>query len=80
MRKSSPRHAAATRMVDDSGEVRPEHPFREYIGAMARQLAQMARSEGEGDEALAIALEQAAQMAITATPAHPEAIAHARQG
>ncbi len=60
MQNSDPRHAATPRMIDDSAG---DHPFREYISAMALQLAQLARSEGEGDEALANVLEQAATLA-----------------
>ena len=42
-------------------ESAPEFPVREYIGAMALELAQMAR--WDGDEALARLLESAAALA-----------------
>ncbi len=84
MQNSDPRHAATPRMIDDSAG---DHPFREYISAMARQLAQLARSEGEGDEALANVLEQAATLAtgprderLSATPIHPATGARAQPG
>lgn len=84
MQNSDPRHAATPRMIDDSTG---DHPFREYISAMARQLAQLARSEGEGVEALANVLEQAATLAtgprdegLSATPIHPATGARAQPG
>lgn len=87
MQNPDPRHAANPRMIDDSADVRTDHPFREYISAMARQLAQLARSEGEGDEALASVLEQAAMLAtgphdegLTVTPIHQATGARARPG
>ena len=87
MQKSDPCHAATPRMIDDSAVVQTDHPFREYISAMARQLAQLARSEGEGDEALANVLDQAAMLAtgprgegLTVTPIHQATGAHAQPG
>ena len=44
-----------------SEEARSEFPVREYIGAMALELAQMAR--WDGDEALARVLDSAASLA-----------------
>jgi len=43
----------------------PEFPVREYIGAMAMELAQMARFDG--DEPLAVILDAAADRAALAT-------------
>lgn len=43
----------------------PEFPVREYIGAMAMELAQMARFDG--DEPLAVILDAAADRAAMAT-------------
>ena len=63
MQNPDARHAATSRTLEDSATYLNDVPFREYIGAMARQLAQLARAEGGGDESLAAALEQAAQMA-----------------
>lgn len=47
----------------------PEFPVREYIGAMAVELAQMAR--WDGDEALAQILEGAAVLAGEAVARQP---------
>ncbi|MEH6699986.1 MAG: hypothetical protein V7672_14920 [Brevundimonas sp.] len=87
MQNSDARHATAPRTTDDSAGVQADHPFREYISAMARQLAQLARSEGDGDEVLANVLEQAAMLAtgprdegLTATPIHQATGAHAQPG
>lgn len=44
-----------------SVEAKPEYPVREYIGAMAVELAEMAR--WDGDEALARILDSAAALA-----------------
>jgi hypothetical protein len=63
MQNSDARHADASRTLEDSATHLTDIPFREYIGAMARQLAQLARAEGGGDESLAVALEQAAHLA-----------------
>ncbi len=59
-------------------EAAAEFPVREYIGAMALELAQMAR--WDGDEALARLLESAASLAgeamkrtVVAQPAGPRA-------
>ena len=59
-------------------EAPAEFPVREYIGAMALELAQMAR--WDGDEALARILESAASLAgeaikrtVVAQPAGPRA-------
>lgn len=50
-------------------ETTPEYPVREYIAAMSREMAQMAR--WDGDEALAILLEVAELRARTAGQAAP---------
>ena len=87
MQNSDARHAAALRTIEDSASSLTDHPYREYISAMARQLAEMARSECHGDEPLAIALEQAALLAtgprdkgLTVTPIHQATGAHAQPG
>ena len=46
-----------------------EYPVREYIAAMSRELAQMAR--WDGDEALAVLLEVAELRARTASQTAP---------
>ena len=45
----------------------PEYPVREYIGAMAQELAQMAR--WDGDEVLGVLLDAVADRAGDAQPA-----------
>lgn len=87
MQNPDPRHAATPRMTDDSAALRTERPFREYISAMASQLADLARSKCQGDEPLAVALEQAAIRAtgsrddgLTGRPIHPATSARGRQG
>lgn len=45
----------------------PEYPVREYIGAMAQELAQMAR--WDGDDALGALLDAVADRAGEARPA-----------
>ncbi|AQR61803.1 hypothetical protein BZG35_09160 [Brevundimonas sp. LM2] len=47
--------------VETAGSVQADLPMREYIGAMARQLAQMARVED--DEVLGRLLDCAADLA-----------------
>ena len=68
---------AATKAAEDEGAT--GFPVREYIGAMALELAQMAR--WDGDEALARILESAASLAgeamkrtVVAQPAGPRAV------
>ncbi len=46
---------------------KPEYPVREYIGAMAQELAQMAR--WDGDDALGALLDAVANRAGEARPA-----------
>lgn len=60
MQGASETAGAATTMAP-SEETPTEFPVREYIGAMALELAQMAR--WDGDEALARLLESAASLA-----------------
>ena len=50
-----------------SGRYAADYPVREYVAAMAVELASMAR--WDGDEKLASALEIAADMARRETPA-----------
>jgi len=45
----------------DLSDARPDHPVREYIGAMALELAQMARRDG--DETLGRLLDSVAALA-----------------
>ncbi len=47
----------------------PEYPVREYIGAMALELAQMAR--WASDEPLAVVLDQAAALAAARLAGEP---------
>ncbi len=56
--------AAATppRAIEPQGVVACAGPVREYVGDLAAELAQMAR--GVGDDALATALEAAANLAV----------------
>lgn len=56
--------------VPDSGSTQ-DYPVREYIGAMAVELAQMAR--WDGDEALGCALDVVARLAGDPAP-RPEPI------
>lgn len=53
---------AAERQADAEGQSK-DFPVREYIAAMAQELAQMAR--WDGDEALAVMLEAAVSRAAT---------------
>ena len=87
MQNPDPRHAGTPRVIADSAEVRTDHPFREYISAMATQLADIARSKCHGDESLVSALEQAAQLAtrprddgLIVTPIHQAKGARAQPG
>ena len=57
-------------------EVASEFPVREYIGAMALELAQMAR--WDGDEALARILESAATLAGETVTRKPVAVERPR--
>lgn len=63
-----------------SSEVLADYPMREYVAAMAAELAVMAR--WDGDEALAAALEaasqQAAQQPVSSTPVPRAAASPAR--
>ena len=63
MPNTNVRHADSVRTLEDTASHLTDPPFREYIGSMARQLAQLARAECGGDESLAVALERAAQLA-----------------
>ena len=58
--------AEATRpAAETSAEAAGEFPVRDYIGAMALELAQMAR--WDGDETLAVLLEAAAARALVSS-------------
>jgi hypothetical protein len=59
--QSASETTGAIPITSATDEVVPEFPVREYIGAMALELAQMAR--WDGDEALARLLESAATLA-----------------
>jgi hypothetical protein len=62
--------AVGPQTVEDGGRTAPDladYPVREYVAGMAAELAGMAR--WDGDEALAAALEAAAQMARQTAPA-----------
>ncbi len=63
--------AAPAKSAED--EAASEFPVREYIGAMALELAQMAR--WDGDEALARILESAATLAGETMTRRPVAVA-----
>lgn len=63
---SEPTTRADKRMKNASAEARSEYPVREYIAAMARELAQMAR--WDGDETLAVLLEAVEARAEGAAP------------
>ncbi len=68
----NPHHATTHQASPRSSEAEtraPDFPVREYIGAMALELAQMARFDG--DEPLAVMLDAAAGRAATGRgPAH----------
>jgi hypothetical protein len=59
--RTSARATAADEVARSGHDRLKDFPVREYVSAMARELAHMAR--GEGDEALAGVLDSAADMA-----------------
>lgn len=58
----SPAAATPPRAIEPQRVVACAGPVREYVGDLAAELAQMAR--GVGDDALATALEAAANLAV----------------
>lgn len=63
---NEPTTGAGGRAGSAKAATRSEYPVREYIAAMARELAQMAR--WDGDETLAVLLEAAEARAEDAAP------------